>query len=181
MPSLEPLNDPLTQGLNYFCRWIDEQLRKLVLWMLDKGRNCLRDGYPLVQHLPAPVKTCRPKGRSRPCRTFSLKFSPFQWLSRPDHKQARPRPSGIEYFPFSGSRGIGPVGATVLLSAIGDIGDFSDPGKLTAYLGLVPKIQNSNETERSGRITKQGNKLACTTLVQCALIAKPIAGCGREV
>ncbi len=69
-------------------------------------------------------------------------------------------------------KGIGPVGAAVLLSAIGDIKDFSDPGKLAAYLGLVPRVQNSNETEHSGRITRQGNKLARTTIVQCALIAK---------
>ena len=69
-------------------------------------------------------------------------------------------------------KGIGPVSATVLLSVIGDIADFSDAGKLAAYLGLVPKVQNSNETERSGHITKQGNKLARTALVQCALIAK---------
>ena len=67
-------------------------------------------------------------------------------------------------------KGIGPVSAAVLLSAIGKIGDFADPGKLAAYLGLVPKVQNSNETERSGHITKQGNKLARTALVQCALI-----------
>ena len=69
-------------------------------------------------------------------------------------------------------KGVGPVSAAVLLSAIGNIRDFSDPGKLAAYFGLVPRIQNSNETERSGRITKQGNKLARTALVQCALIAK---------
>lgn len=69
-------------------------------------------------------------------------------------------------------KGIGPVTAAVLLSVIGDIRDFSDPGKLAAYLGLVPRVQNSNETERSGRITKQGNKLARTCLVQCALMAK---------
>lgn len=69
-------------------------------------------------------------------------------------------------------KGIGPVSAAVLLSVIGDIGDFSDSGKLAAYLGLVPRVQNSNETEHSGRITKQGNKLARTCLVQCALIAK---------
>jgi transposase len=66
----------------------------------------------------------------------------------------------------------GPVSAAVLLSAIGRIDDFDDPGKLASYLGLVPRIQNSNETERSGRITKQGSKLARTALVQCALIAK---------
>ena len=66
----------------------------------------------------------------------------------------------------------GPVSAAVLLSVIGDIRDFSDSGKLAAYLGLVPRVQNSNETEHSGRITKQGNKLARTCLVQCALVAK---------
>lgn len=69
-------------------------------------------------------------------------------------------------------KGVGPVSAAVLLSVIGDIRDFSDPGKLAAYLGLVPRVQNSNQTEHSGRITKQGNKLARTCLVQCALIAK---------
>lgn len=69
-------------------------------------------------------------------------------------------------------KGIGPVSAAVLLSAIGNIEDFDDPGKLAAYFGLVPRVQNSNETERSGHITKQGNKLARTALVQCALIAK---------
>ena len=69
-------------------------------------------------------------------------------------------------------KGIGPVNAAVLLSVIGDIRDFSDSGKLAAYLGLVPRVQNSNETEHSGRITKQGNKLARTCLVQCALVAK---------
>jgi len=69
-------------------------------------------------------------------------------------------------------KGIGPVSAAVLLSVIGDIRDFADPGKLAANLGLVPRVQNSNETEHSGRITKQGNKLARTCLVQRALVAK---------
>ena len=55
---------------------------------------------------------------------------------------------------------------------IGDIDDFADEGKLAAYFGIVPRVQNSNETERSGRITKRGTKLGRTTLVQCALVAK---------
>jgi transposase len=48
-------------------------------------------------------------------------------------------------------KGIGPVSATVLLSAIGKIEDFAEPIKLAA---------------------KQGNKLARTALVLCSLIAK---------
>ena len=68
-------------------------------------------------------------------------------------------------------KGIGNLGATVLLSVIGDIEDFAHPGKLAAYFGIVPRVRNSNETERSGRITKRGTKLGRTTLVQCSLIA----------
>jgi len=69
-------------------------------------------------------------------------------------------------------KGIGDLGATILLSVIGDVNDFANEGKLAAYFGIVPRVNNSNETERSGRITKRGTKLGRTTLVQCALIAK---------
>jgi transposase len=69
-------------------------------------------------------------------------------------------------------KGIGWLSATVLLTVIGKISDFGNENKLAAYLGLVPKIANSNESEHSGRITKQGNKLARTALVQCGLVAK---------
>lgn len=65
-------------------------------------------------------------------------------------------------------KGIGDLGATVLLSVIGSIDDFAHPGKLAAYFGIVPRVRNSNEIEHSGRITKRGTKLGRTTLVQCA-------------
>lgn len=69
-------------------------------------------------------------------------------------------------------KGIGPTSASILLSVIGDAKDFADEGRLASYFGIVPRVHNSNETERSGRITKRGSKLGRTTLVQCALIAK---------
>ena len=69
-------------------------------------------------------------------------------------------------------KGIGDVGASVLLSVIGDVNDFADEGKLAAYFGIVPRVSNSNETQHSGRITKRGSKLGRTVLIQCALIAK---------
>ena len=59
-----------------------------------------------------------------------------------------------------------------LLSVIGDIRDFFDPGKLAAYLGRVPRMRKSNEMEHSGHIAEYSNNLARTALVQCALIAK---------
>lgn len=69
-------------------------------------------------------------------------------------------------------KGIGALSATVLLTTIASVNDFADENKLAAYLGLVPRVENSNETERSGRITKMGNKLARTALVQCGLVAR---------
>ncbi|HEX4543029.1 MAG TPA: IS110 family transposase [Candidatus Acidoferrum sp.] len=69
-------------------------------------------------------------------------------------------------------KGIGPLSGSILLSVIGDIGDFADEGKLAAYFGIVPRVSKSNETEHRGRITKRGSKLGRTALVQCALIAQ---------
>jgi transposase len=68
-------------------------------------------------------------------------------------------------------KGIGGTGASILLSTIGNIHDFADEGKLSSYFGIVPRVSNSNDTQHSGRITKQGCKLGRTALVQCALIS----------
>lgn len=69
-------------------------------------------------------------------------------------------------------KGIGPLSAAIMLTQIGDISDFKNAGKLAAFFGIVPKVKQSNDMNNSGRITKRGNKLARTTLVQCTLIAK---------
>lgn len=69
-------------------------------------------------------------------------------------------------------KGIGDTSASILLSVIGDVHEFPDSDKLAAYFGIVPRVKNSNEHQRHGRITKRGSKLGRTTLVQCTLIAK---------
>jgi len=69
-------------------------------------------------------------------------------------------------------KGIGPLSAAVFLCTIGDIEDFAKAGNLAAYFGITPRVSQSNDSQRVGRITKRGNKIARTTLVQCALIAK---------
>lgn len=68
-------------------------------------------------------------------------------------------------------KGIGDISSTILLNTIGDINDFDGDHKLAAYIGIVPRVSVSNETSHYGRITKMGNKLARTALVQSTLIA----------
>lgn len=73
-------------------------------------------------------------------------------------------------------KGIGPRAAAVFLSGVGNVNDFETADKLAAYLGIVPRVSQSNETDNRGRITKRGNKLMRTTLVQCTLIAIRYSG-----
>jgi transposase len=69
---------------------------------------------------------------------------------------------------LSSIKGIGKITSAILLSVIGDVNDFPDEGHLASYFGIVPRVSNSNETER---IHKRGTKLGRTALVQSALIA----------
>ena len=53
--------------------------------------------------------------------------------------------------------GVGPVTATALVAAIGDVGRFRSGRQLAAYLGLVPKQCASGGKERLGAISKRGD------------------------
>ncbi len=68
-------------------------------------------------------------------------------------------------------KGIGAISAAVFVATIGDINDFSNPEKLTAYFGVVPRVSQSNQQCTIGRITKRGSKIGRTSLVQCTWIA----------
>lgn len=67
--------------------------------------------------------------------------------------------------------GIGDMSGTILLNTIGDIKYFKDDKSLASYLGIVPRIRASNESVHMGRITKMGNKIARTALVQSTFVA----------
>lgn len=80
------------------------------------------------------------------------------------------------YEEISSIKGIGPRSAAILLSGIGDVSDFDSADKLAAYVGIVPKVNRSNNTDNRGGITKRGDKLMRTTLVQCTLVAIRYSG-----
>jgi transposase len=64
--------------------------------------------------------------------------------------------------------GVGPVTATALVAAIGDIGRFRSGRHLAAYLGLVPQQHASGGKERLGTISKRGNTYVRTLLAHGA-------------
>lgn len=64
--------------------------------------------------------------------------------------------------------GVGPRTAEILVACLDDPHRFENGRQVSAYFGLVPRQYQSGETDRNGRITKRGNPLARTILVECA-------------
>ena len=65
-------------------------------------------------------------------------------------------------------RGVAFIGATVLVSELGDLRRFEDPRQLMAFLGLVTKENTSGERRRQGSITKCGNGHVRKFLIEAA-------------
>ena len=64
--------------------------------------------------------------------------------------------------------GIGPLTATALVSAIGDIRNFSSGRHLAAWLGLVPKQHSTGGRPRLLGISKRGDRYLRTLLIHGA-------------
>ena len=65
--------------------------------------------------------------------------------------------------------GIGIVNACIINSYTDDINRFETYKNYSAYCGLVPWVQTSNESVYYGRITKRGPQELRTALVQCVV------------
>lgn len=64
--------------------------------------------------------------------------------------------------------GVGPIVATAFVATIDDPRRFSRGDQVAAYLGLVPSVHQSGETEYRGSITKEGDGLLRWLLVEAA-------------
>ena len=78
---------------------------------------------------------------------------------------------------FRQIRGVGPVTALVFALVIEDPSRFGDSRQVGAYLGLVPRQDQSGTKDRRLRITKAGHTYLRSLLVQCAHY---ILGCHGE-
>jgi transposase len=67
--------------------------------------------------------------------------------------QAHPECQRLQTIP-----GIGPVTATALIAAIGDVTQFKNGRQLAAWLGLVPREHSTGGTPRLLGISKRGDR-----------------------
>ena len=64
--------------------------------------------------------------------------------------------------------GVGPVTALAFASAVDDPNRFKKASDVGAYLGLTPRRSQSGEVDRTGRISKRGDRLTRYYLFEAA-------------
>jgi len=64
--------------------------------------------------------------------------------------------------------GVGDITAPVIMSEIVDIKRFDNPKALCKQAGLVPRVIQSGDSDRRGRLVKQSSAILRTAMIQCA-------------
>ena len=67
--------------------------------------------------------------------------------------------------------GVGPNTALAFVLTIGDVNRFPRGKQVASYLGLIPCEESSGGRQKLGAISKQGNRLVRSLLVEAAQIA----------
>src|SRR6202007_1978787 len=67
--------------------------------------------------------------------------------------------------------GVGPNTALAYVLTIGDVSRFRRGKQVASYLGLIPREESSGGRQQLGAITKQGNRMLRSLLVEAAQIA----------
>jgi transposase len=64
--------------------------------------------------------------------------------------------------------GVGPLLALTIACTVGDVSRFGSASQLVGYSGLVPRVYQSGETSRTGRLSKAGSPLLRWAAVEAA-------------
>jgi transposase len=137
---------------------------------IDRGEKAWNTGRALIDSFRKPLVQCTPEEYwqgeldleltqlDAVTAQLELVTGKLDELGKLD-----PRIRRIQTIP-----GVGPRTAEILVACIDDPHRFKTGREVSAYFGLVPRQYQSGETDRNGRITKRGNPLARTILVECA-------------
>ena len=67
--------------------------------------------------------------------------------------------------------GVGPNTALAYVLTIGDVSRFQRGKQVASYVGLIPRESSSGGRQKLGAITKQGNRMLRSVLVEAAGVA----------
>lgn len=120
------------------------------------------------------VKYCREELKGSPF--FGVVESSLKTLAAIDQSikeyEKHIRETAAEHYPetklLEQIPGVGPITSLSFVLAIGDPQRFEDPRDVGAYFGLVPRRDQSGDTDKQLPISKAGNSNMRRLLVQCA-------------
>jgi len=185
MNELKPVHVPSPEHREFrslvkYRKSLDQRINKLKnairAWFvnhgitIDAGEKAWHTGRARIDSFRKPLAQCGPnelwKGEldieltllDSLTEQLDLVIKKLEAVSKNDQRIAR-----IQTIP-----GVGPRTAEILVACIDDPHRFENGRQVSAYFGLVPRQYQSGETDRNGRITKRGNPLARTILVECA-------------
>ena len=137
---------------------------------IDTGEKAWHSGRTLINSFRKPITDCAPNELWRGeldneltqldavTAQMEVIVKKLEAIGKSD-----PRIQRVRTIP-----GVGPRTAEILVACIDDPNRFANGRQVSAYFGLIPRKYQSGETDRNGRITKRGNPLARTILVECA-------------
>lgn len=76
-----------------------------------------------------------------------------------------------DYYLLKSIPGIGGYLASAILAELGDIRRFSNEKQFSSYIGMIPAIHNSGETEKTTGVTPRSKTLLRSYLIEAAWVA----------
>ena len=185
MRELNPVHMPSHQHREFrslvkYRKTLDQRINKtkntIRAWFvnhgitIDKGDKAWHTGRQRINSFRKPLTECSPDESWRGeldieltildslCQQLDVVVKKLEAFGKQDERIRR-----LMTIP-----GVGPRTAEILVACIDNPHRFKTGRQVAAYFGLVPRQYQSGETDRNGRITKRGNPLARTILVECA-------------
>lgn len=134
--------------------------------MQKKRRLWSQEGQRLLRELPLkPWAACRRED------LLGLLAMLDQQISKLDQAVQKAAAEHPEARLLMTQPGVGPNTALAFVLTLGDVRRFPRGKQVASYLGLIPREETSGGRQKLGAITKQGNRLLRSLLVEAAQIA----------
>lgn len=130
--------------------------------------------YKLKKSLPEILEDAEnelsPTGRQFFYELYSELIEKDKKVAEYEHKIEQIFKSNEACQKISKIEGIGPIGSTAIVAAIGDPKSFKNGRQFAAFLGLVPRQKSSGNKQRLLGISKRGDKYIRSILIHGARI-----------
>src|SRR6202158_4652125 len=147
---------------------VKNELQHLALnkGMQRKAKLWSQAGQKLLRELPLkPWAACR---REDLLGLLALLNQQIGTLDQPRRQAAEEHPQARLLMTQPGG---GPNTALAYVLTMGDVSRFARGKQVASYLGLIPREESSGGRQKLGAITKQGNRMLRSLLVEAAQIA----------